>query len=179
MQRQRFFSLRWAAIIGSLVIAACLTFSSSPYDTARGFSIASVSSPVSNTASKGDRLTSRHPNSSARGDTQPEQVTAKHAGKFPSGVKLPSASSLIGLISAHAAVLLRYWPLRPLRQPQGNPLGALSEFISLGRAVALMPRRPGDQKLCSPKSYTSYRPISSRRDFDAPSLTGASRNRTH
>ena len=72
-------------MIGSLVIAACLTFSSSPYDTARGFSIASASSPVSNTASKGDRLTSRHPNSSARGATQPEQVTAKHSGKIPVG----------------------------------------------------------------------------------------------
>jgi hypothetical protein len=32
-----FFSLRLAAIIGALVIAACLTFSPSPYDTARGY----------------------------------------------------------------------------------------------------------------------------------------------
>jgi hypothetical protein len=65
MQTQRFFSLRWATLVGSLALAACLTFSLSSYDTARGFSIASVSSPVSNTASKGDRLTSRHPNASA------------------------------------------------------------------------------------------------------------------
>jgi hypothetical protein len=85
MQTQRFFPLRWAAIIGALVLAACLTISPWPYDAARGFSIASVTSPVSNTASKGDQLTSGHPKSSARATAQPEQITAKHSGKIPVG----------------------------------------------------------------------------------------------
>ena len=56
----------------------------SPYDTARGFSAASVSTAVSNTASKGDRLTSKHP-SSAREAAGPQQTSAKHSGKIPIG----------------------------------------------------------------------------------------------
>ena len=53
MQIERFFSSKLVAAVGSVVIAACLVFSPSPYDTARGFSAASVSTAVSNTASKG------------------------------------------------------------------------------------------------------------------------------
>ncbi len=85
MQTQRFFPLRWAAVIGCLALAACLTISTWPHDAARGFSIASVTAPVSNTALKGDRLTSRHPNSSVRAIAQTEQIIAKYSGKIPVG----------------------------------------------------------------------------------------------
>jgi hypothetical protein len=84
MQIERFFSSKLVAAVGSVVIATCLAFSPSPYDTARGFSAASVSTAVSNTASKGDRLTSKHP-SSAREAAGPQQTSAKHSGKIPIG----------------------------------------------------------------------------------------------
>ena len=84
MQIERFFSSKLVAVIASFVIAACLSFSAWPYDTAGGFSTASVRSPVSNTASKGDRLTSKHP-SSAREAAGPQQTSAKHSGKIPIG----------------------------------------------------------------------------------------------
>jgi hypothetical protein len=85
MQIGRFFSSTLLAVVASLILAACLTFSPSPYDTAGGFSTASVGSPVSNMASKGDRLTSRHPNASARTAARPERLTAKQSGKIPVG----------------------------------------------------------------------------------------------
>jgi hypothetical protein len=91
MQIERFFSSKLGAVIASFVIAACLSFSAWPYDTAGGFSTASVSSPVSNTASKGDRLTSRHPNASARVVTRPEDVTANGRGKIPVGCETASS----------------------------------------------------------------------------------------
>lgn len=50
---ESFLSSKFMAVAGSLVIGACLTFSPSPYDTARGDSTASARSHVSNTASKG------------------------------------------------------------------------------------------------------------------------------
>ena len=91
MQIERFFSSKLVAAIGSVVIAACLAFSPLPYDTARGFSAASVSTAVSNTASKGDRLTSRHPNASARVVTRPEDVTANGRGEIPVGCETASS----------------------------------------------------------------------------------------
>ena len=75
------FPIKWAAIIGSFVLVTCLTISPSPYDAARGLSIASVTSPVSNTASKGNCLTSTHP-TSARATAQPQRTTARHSGKI-------------------------------------------------------------------------------------------------
>ena len=85
MQIGRSFSSKLVAAFASLVIPACLMFSAWPVDTARGLSTASVNAPVSNTARKGDRLTSTHSNVSARVAPGREQVTAKPAGKIPVG----------------------------------------------------------------------------------------------
>jgi hypothetical protein len=82
---ERVFSSKLGAVVASFVLAACLTFSPSPSETARGFSTASVNSTVSNTASKGDRLTSSHPNTPTPAAARPAQVTAKHSGKIPVG----------------------------------------------------------------------------------------------
>jgi hypothetical protein len=82
---ESFLSSKFMAVAGSLVIGACLTFSPSPYDTARGDSTASARSHVSNTASKGDRLTSRHSDVSARAATRPEQIIPPPSGKIPAG----------------------------------------------------------------------------------------------
>lgn len=93
MQIERFFSLKLVAVVGSIVIAACLIFAPLRYETARGFSTATVSSPMSNTASKGDRLTSRQPNASARAVTGTEHVTANGRRKIPVGCE-PAFSKL-------------------------------------------------------------------------------------
>jgi hypothetical protein len=85
MQIGRCFSSTLVAVVASLILAACLTFTPSPYDTASGFSTASVDFPVTNTASKGDQLTSRHPNASARTAARPERLTSKQSGKVPVG----------------------------------------------------------------------------------------------
>src|SRR6185437_7137466 len=69
MQKHRSFP--WTALVGSLALAACLTIPPSPYDAARGFS---TTLTISNTASKGDRLTAR-----------PRQAPAMHSGKLPVG----------------------------------------------------------------------------------------------
>jgi hypothetical protein len=100
------FQIEVGGIIGSFVLVTCLTISPSPYDAARGLSIASVTSPVSNTASKGNCLTSTHRPLPAQLHNRNEQQQGT-AGKFWSDVKLPSASSLIGLISGQLAALLR------------------------------------------------------------------------
>jgi len=85
MQIHRFFSSKLAAVVGSLVIAICLTFTTSAYEAARGLSITSANLTVSNTASKGDRLTSSYSKAPAFTAAGPEQVTAKHSGKIPIG----------------------------------------------------------------------------------------------
>jgi hypothetical protein len=89
MQACRVFSSKLAAIVGSLVIAACLTFTPSPspslYEAARGFSTAGVSSTASNVASKGDRLTSSRLRTIGRIAARPEGATAKRSGKIPIG----------------------------------------------------------------------------------------------
>jgi hypothetical protein len=83
MQRMGpFFSRKLVAVVASLVIAACLTFSPWPHETARGFSIVSVSSSVVNAASKGDRLTSSRANTPAPTAARPERVTANHSEKI-------------------------------------------------------------------------------------------------
>jgi hypothetical protein len=84
MQNRRVFSSK-LAIVGSLVIAVCLTFTPSLYEAARGFSTASVSSTGSNVASKGDRLTSSHPRTFVRTAARLEGVTANYSGKIPVG----------------------------------------------------------------------------------------------
>ena len=81
MQIGRSFSSKLVAAFASLVIPACLMFSAWPVDAARGLSTASVNAPVSNTARKGDRLTSTHSNVSASTVARREQVTAKPTGK--------------------------------------------------------------------------------------------------
>ena len=101
MQTQRLSSSKETTLIGSLVIAACLTFSPSLYETARGFSTVSVSSTVSNAASKGDRLTNNHPNTSARTAAGAEQVTAKRSGKIPIGCEA-AFSQLVHLVDFSA-----------------------------------------------------------------------------
>jgi hypothetical protein len=85
MQADRVFSSKLAAIVGSLVIAVCLTFTPSLHEAARGFSTVGVSSPVSNAASKGDRLTSSHTKTPAPTAARPERVTANHSEKIPVG----------------------------------------------------------------------------------------------
>jgi hypothetical protein len=84
MQTRRVFSSK-LAIVGSLVIAVCLTFMPSLYEAARGFSTASVISAARNVASKGDRLTSSHLRTSVRTAARPEGVTANYSGKIPVG----------------------------------------------------------------------------------------------
>ncbi len=81
MQIGRCFSSTLVTVVTSLILAACLTLSPSPYDTASGFSTASAGFPVSNTVSKGDRFTSRHLNAAARTAARPERLTAKQSGK--------------------------------------------------------------------------------------------------
>ena len=85
MQIGRSFSSKLVAAFASLVIPACLMFSAWPVDAARGLSTASVNAPVSNTARKGDRLTSTHSNVSASTVARGELVTAKPTGKIPDG----------------------------------------------------------------------------------------------
>jgi hypothetical protein len=85
MQTHRVFSSKLAGIMGSLVIAVCLTFTPSLYEAARGVSTASVSSAASNVASKGDRLTTSHLRTSVRTAARPEGVTANYSGKIPVG----------------------------------------------------------------------------------------------
>ena len=84
MQTERFFSSKLVAVVGSVVIAAYVAVPPPPYETARGFSTVRVSTTVSNTASKGDRLTSKHA-SSAREAAGPQQTSAKYSGKIPVG----------------------------------------------------------------------------------------------
>ena len=69
-------------LIESLVIAACLTFTPSLYEAARGFSTAAISSTASNVSSKGDRLTSSRLETSARTATRAVRITAKQSGKI-------------------------------------------------------------------------------------------------
>ncbi len=85
---ESFLSSKFVAVAGSLVIGACLTFSPSPYDTARGDATASARSHVINTASKGDRLTSRRSDVSAQAATRPEQSTPTPRGNIPAGCEL-------------------------------------------------------------------------------------------
>jgi len=87
MQTGRVFSSKLGAIVGSLAIAVCLTFTPSLYEAARGFSTVRVGSTASNVASKGDRLTSSRLRTAVRTAARPERVTRGRAGRFQSDVK--------------------------------------------------------------------------------------------